>query len=542
LLGVLLGGVMPMLLETIGSANGAWKPGSDAGGMVLAIVGLAAWLVLVSFFASSLAKNFLQAVGFAIATFAGSAMIFPAFANGRMIFFDSLPMGSILPLVIAVPTLIVTFLLLSYLNYKNFRDGWHLWRRSLLALAGSILFVMVSSMAIYNRAWEIFEPFEPAHGAAKLSLANPPTLQLSQSYNLLVRLPDGRVWFDYLDSVYNDYDGDHIKWKYLAQILLHPLPRSVGPQQFIAGSNWVAATTKHASFGRYASSSGKPVDSSGFLDTVGIQPDGTLWVSGKSEQNKWTADTLQPFGSETNWLQVAQARTSVVLLKNDGTLWRWGSVSNEWTDWIHQWPGLRAFKPYQIGTNADWQELFTLGSIFARQADGQVWSLNVNWKTGRDELGRATNFDLVVPQTASSLGEQHIAFVRADGTLWVVNRYWEDKSKLMVGTGTLQVGKDNDWRAVAVCYNMMVALKADGSLWQWNLQRQSVIDAVNASPTRLGIHKDWVAIKNTWGGVIACAADGSLWLWPDQKFYGYEALIKLPKQPKLLGNVFSKPD
>jgi len=38
------------------------------------------------------------------------------------------------------------------------------------------------------------------------------------------------------------------------------------------------------------------------------------------------------------------------------------------------------------------------------------------------------------------------------------------------------------------------------------------------------------------------AADGSLWLWPDRERYEESTLLKLPKQPQPLGNVFSKPD
>jgi hypothetical protein len=539
-LGIFLGGVMPCLLEGITASssmrNPIFDPAQRAGDLVvlpLAIVVLSAWLVLVSFFASSLAKNFLQAVGFAIATFIGSAMVFPAFAKGRMIFFDSIPMGSALPLLIAAPVLIFALLLLAYLNFKNFRDGWHLWQRNLLGLASVIIFIIASSMTLYNRAWEIFQPTEPAHGGAKLSLANPPALHLVQDYNLLVRLPDGHVWFDYLDNFYYGYDDEHIKLKYLYRMLFHPLPESGGPRQFVAGSNWVAATTQRLYFGW--NDSGKHFYSSGNFDTVGIQPDGTLWVSGNSEQNKWETGILQQFGSETNWQQLAQSRTSVVLLKTDGTLWRWGSTSNE----LHQWPGLRAFKPYQIGTNSDWRELFTLGGIFARQEDGRVWNLNVDWKTGKDELSRATNYDAIVSKTASRGGDQQVAFVRAGGTLWVLNRHWGEKGWQMEGTGVLQVGKETNWQAVAVSHQMMVALKTDGSLWQWNFQNWSATEAVNVPPTRLGIHDDWVAIASTWNNVIALAADGSLWLWPDKKSYDYGILMKLPKQPQLLGQLFS---
>jgi hypothetical protein len=226
-----------------------------------------------------------------------------------------------------------------------------------------------------------------------------------------------------------------------------------------------------------------------------------------------------------------------VLLKGDDTLWRWGfSITNE----LHQWPGLRAATPYQIGTNTDWQELFSLGGIFARRADGRAWELDVDWKTGREELDRATNYDEIVSQTTSRAGDKTIAFVRADGTLWVLNRYWDAQSRLTLGTGVLQVGKENGWRSVAVNYGSMVALKADGSLWQWNFKGDSIVRAIKNPPARLGIHHDWVAVAGVWDNVIALSADGSLWLWPDKNSYEYEwLLIRLPKQPKWLGNVFS---
>ena len=73
-------------------------------------------------------------------------------------------------------------------------------------------------------------------------------------------------------------------------MLKHPLPESIGPQQFLAGSNWVAATTERMYFDW--NDSGKHFSASDFMETVGIQPDGTLWISDKPEQNKWTPGTI----------------------------------------------------------------------------------------------------------------------------------------------------------------------------------------------------------------------------------------------------------
>ena len=239
-LGIFLGGVVPVLMEIIAGAVSSGQSVFSQPEFVywgLAIAAFAAWLVLVSFFASTLAKSFLQAIGYAIGTFFGCTLVIPAFTERHLIFFDSISVGHILPLIITVPTIIITLLWLAYVNFKNYRDGWTLWRRNILGIAGALVFVAVSSAAIYNRAWDVFEPAEPAHGPAKLSLANPPTLQMARYQNLLVRLPDGRVWFDELGDSPNDYYDGSIRWRYVWRMLAHPLPESLGPRQFLAGSN-----------------------------------------------------------------------------------------------------------------------------------------------------------------------------------------------------------------------------------------------------------------------------------------------------------------
>jgi alpha-tubulin suppressor-like RCC1 family protein len=379
---------------------------------------------------------------------------------------------------------------------------------------------------------------------AKFSLANPPALQIVDFRNVFVRLPDGRVWFDYLNgSFYDSYDG-YPTWSDVKRVLLSPLPESYGPQRFIAGSNWVAATTERVYYGGSDAPSSKYPYSGGYLDTVAIKADGTLWVSDPSGQDKWTGDAMHQFGDETSWRQLAQSGVGVVLLKNDGTLWRWGAISNAWqNDWLHDWPGLRTFTPHQIGTNSDWQDIFTwYRNVYTRQTNGSMWFLERNSRAARDEFHLETNFDEIVPKTTSWLSDLQTAFVQTNGTLWVLNRYWDEKDRRTKGTGVLQVGKENDWQAVAVCWGMMVALKTDGSLWQWYYQDGSPVKIVNASPSPLGIHSDWVAVASTWNCVLALAGDGSLWLWPDKQNREPTMLLQFPKQPKFLGNVLNQTD
>ena len=175
-------------------------------------------------------------------------MLVSGSAFSHRLFYGSFPTNTFLPLVISTPTLIATLLWLAWLNFKNFRDGWPLWRRNILGIAVALFFTTLSSAMLYNRVWEVFEPAEPQHDPAKLTLANPPSLQIAHYNNLFVRLPDGRVWFDELGGSAYDYYGGSARLKYLWQMLTHPLPENLGPQQFLAGSNWVAATTARMDF------------------------------------------------------------------------------------------------------------------------------------------------------------------------------------------------------------------------------------------------------------------------------------------------------
>jgi ABC-type transport system involved in multi-copper enzyme maturation permease subunit len=542
-LGILLGGVMPMLLEGTAFRFDAYNPmfTPEMGlWFPFGIVVFSAWLVLVSFFASTLARSFLQAVGLAIATFFGCMLLIPIFTSNQMILFDSISVHSILPLVITVPTLIVTLLWLAYLNFKNFRDGWPLWRRNLLGFAGAFVFIVVTTIALYHRAWEVFEPAEPSHGPAKMSLSSPPLLQRDIDDNLLVRLPNGLVSFDFLDDIYSGWSPfSWTSWRRM----VNPLPKRAGSQLFIAGSNWVSVTAGRVNSVRTWQDQTTPVV--GRPDTVGIRSDGTLWVSDNSNPKVWRGDQLTRFGDETNWLQVARSWSTptVLLLKNDGTLWRWGTNRFNGGKLPQRWPGLRAFMPYQIGTNYGWKKISTGGGygFLAQNFDGTTWAIRVK-KDGNDELMPITRFDQIPLEKLSRAGDQFGAYVRTNGTLWL---WGEIALRQGHNFETRQSGTETNWVSAAVTWDFkMVALKSDGTLWQWGMMNNQTFSFdFKSPPTRLGIHDDWVAIVGTGNGVVSLAADGSLWYWPDRSLYTWsQPLLKLPKQPQFLGSVFGKAD
>jgi hypothetical protein len=507
----------------------------------------------VSFFASTLARNFLQALSITIVTLVGGYMsvsLLGYFWNPQFSILGILPWPSLPPILIGAPTLLVTLIWLVYGNFNWFHEGWRLWRRNALGVLAAVLFVFVSSALLYNRAWEVFQPAEPAHGPAKFSLANRPVLQGDFYNGVRVRLPDGRVWFDSLSYSFlsNKSASPGKRWW---RLVADPRPASAGPQQFLAGSNWVSAMAVRVVDPTWSSQMlGGSGLAFGYLYTVGIQANGTLWISSHVVPNVWSGQEMTQFGYETNWQQIIrQNGCTFLLLKDNGTLWRWGTNHLDWDQW-RTWPTVRNNPPRQIGTNSDWKEIFDDRFPNARKTDGSSWRVSLDFKTGLDKVERMTNFySFPFANSASTLAngrdgdESAVAYVGTNGSLWA--RYDHDQTdengRKYDSTGVLQVGHDTNWVAVAITWPALVALKADGSLWKWKPVKNNREDFSQTPPTRLGIHHDWMGLTEVGGGAVTLAADGSLWLWTETSFFGdRQPWIRLPKQPKFLGNVFSE--
>lgn len=550
--GVFLGAILPLLLEYIATClrlpdhylneNSLLSTPYFSGTVLFAISMVlgATGLTLSGFLASSLAKNFMQALSIGIVMIVALFM-FNAFVtegrhleNGELIGLGKNLWGAVLPALIGIPTILLFVPWLSYRNFNYFAEANRLWRRNVFSPAGVLIFVFGASALIYNRAWEVFEPVEPAHGAANFSLSNPPTIQVSYS-SLQLRLPDGRLWFDCLGDN-NDFSRPD-SWRELWYEYVRPLPKSRGPEQYVAGSNWVSSVPTFRVDGILP-------NGAGYLDTAGIQSDGTLWISRDVKPSGWNGGAMIQFGDETNWQQIGLAGLNFVLLKNDGTLWQWGTNHYDWHRWQTNWPTVRHFSPRRIGTDADWKQLYNTAfrSSFAQKANGTMWWIESPSNTNNFELSEQTNLLAnMAANNISSFGDEKMAYVSTNGTLWVGNRRREqvgDHLAGWTGTGFLQVGNETNWAGVNVTSDQLVVLRNDGSLWQWVFPESNTGALAKTPPTRLGIHDDWVALEGFWTGTISLAADGGLWFWPSPGYYNGE-MLKAPKQPKLLANVFS---
>lgn len=217
--------------------------------------------------------------------------------------------------------------------------------------------------------------------------------------------------------------------------------------------------------------------------TFGIKTDNTLWGWGMNDLYQMGDGTcctnrLIPgqIGTATDWKQVAacSAASSILALKNNGTMWGWGSNAS----------GLLAPSnvsvrnvPTQLNAATDWASITTGGAhALALKTNGTLWAWgsNTNGQVGdslpfmyfRDtpvQVGTAT-WLMVFAGSLSSWG------IQSDGTLWAWGR--NDTSQLGDGTTTdrhqpFQIGTDTDWISVTGGFYHAVALKSNGALYAW---------------------------------------------------------------------------
>jgi hypothetical protein len=527
----------------IGPADfGEVQIASGAGGLIRLAFLLSA-IALLSFYGSSLSRNLMQAlmVGIVILIIAIGlgigATTFNLDGNVRL-----LPWRGRLVNLIGVPMLFAAFAWLGYRNFRRLTETWRLWRRNLVVILATLALVGTATAAIYNRAWELLSPLEPAHGPARITggTESRATRITFNSYGLSVLLPDGRLWQSrFVFEPWAALDLDRFgfpdafgsgKWTSLAG------------NHFVDGSNWVEAV---------------PL----YYGTVAIRQDGTLWVSAKVHPNLTASNLFLPtppevlarHGSDTNWKSVIPAANSadVLMLKADGNLYRWIPSG---FDWRKQWQGLLALEPYRVASPADWARITAVSGNrnwgtyyeYAWKSNGQAWA-GVTAERRPDLDGTEWRS---ITEWAPNWFPIHTG-IRTDGTLWL----WDAGSPNgsippnAIPRTISRVGRDADWSSIAGDARTLAGLKKDGTLWLWTSEprRFPLVPEwqMPKDPVRLGTHHDWLALCNggpEMGGFISLAADGSLWAWrnPDPSAQRYGGLTAPSRKPVKLGNIFGR--
>jgi len=574
LLSVLFGAALPTLLERFDGTQilESW-PWADRNGanspfeVTQLFMGLFHWLGLMpglatflalaaicsavgasSFYFSTLSRNTLQALGPAllgifVAMFLLVAGFLPEELTGHVWW------RGFLPHLLGIPLITLTVLWLAYRNYRCAQTGWLNSLRNVLTLLATLGVVTAISTALYHRVWELAAPQDPPHGPARLASSDHVMMQ-NQYGSLAVTLPAGRVWLGNIGlSIPN-----------LRAMLLSDwrMKELSGGSRFLEGTNWASVADC-------------------IFDTVGIQNDGSLWVSQKplprefyslffrtNESRLAGKFTLERVGDGTDWKSAVAHWRDALLLKRDGTLWTW---QTEKLNRTNKWPGLRAFKLEQLGEDSDWAEIYDLsGWVCLRKKDGRVWSNDYHRsdEAGDDiklpDSGIVPRAPFMYPhdwrgmawaQSANEVTGGFLVGVRDDGTFRLIANWKAAPSRAnqhqpVPSRQDLQLGADTNWLTAVSFGGSVVTLKADGTLWRWTFGDDPQTHPELAAATRLGTSSDWIAVHGDNSGVRSLAADGSVWFWraPLRDFHeavgatGFLSLIDVSRKPQKITNIF----
>ncbi|OLF12991.1 hypothetical protein BLA60_07015 [Actinophytocola xinjiangensis] len=254
------------------------------------------------------------------------------------------------------------------------------------------------------------------------------------------------------------------------------------------------------------------------------------WRDGRSTMPVPTA----PFRDvEQVWYQEDEQRDSIILRRADGTLWGWGQQGyyrfNDSTDYnhIHRTP-VRVH---------DLTDVVALDSsrqtTFVAKSDGTVWSWGVNYG---GQLGfpdnevplRRTPLQIPGPAGVVDLHAARAIYARtAEGTVWS----WGLNTDGELGTGSTAVtgtpaqipGLTGVTSVTTADYGTAYAVAADGALWAWGdnsrgLLGNGTVGGSSNVPVRVtAIDKPVAEIVTKDQRVFARTTDGDVWAWGDNR-------------------------
>lgn len=262
---------------------------------------------------------------------------------------------------------------------------------------------------------------------------------------------------------------------------------------------------------------------------------GTVWCWGDSTpalgqgsvDPEHRTEPTQEAHQDTDWVSATTGNIHSCAIKPDSSLWCWGlgsyGVHGDGTTGGKTIPSLAAG-----GTN-DWASVSAGGfHTCAVKNDQTLWCFGSNWI---GQIGDGTQEDRLVPTMEASedlnwhtvaTGYRHSCGVKNDGTLWC----WGENTDGQLGDGTKEdrtsptqeIRSDTDWSFVGTGSRHTCALKTDGTIWCWGdndrgkLGDDTIDDKTEPTQEALG-HTNWTTVSA--GGDHTCAlkSDGTLWCW-----------------------------
>jgi alpha-tubulin suppressor-like RCC1 family protein len=267
------------------------------------------------------------------------------------------------------------------------------------------------------------------------------------------------------------------------------------------------------------------------LLTWGWNGSGRLGIN-QGGNNRLTPVTTLAGG--TTWKQVSCGLQHIAAIKTDGTLWTWGH--NDFSQLGNFTNTARSTPVTTFAGGNNWKQVDCGRQLTAAvKTDGSLWIWGSNFAVG--QLGTNDNTDRRTPVTtfaggnnwkSVSIGNQHTAAIKTDGTLWVWGRNTSAQLGINVGDGTHRstpvttFSGGTNWKSVSGGYIHTTAIKTDGTLWTWGVNNQGQL-GTNDTTTRstpvttFAGGTNWKQVapstSNNYIHTTAIKTDGTLWTW-----------------------------
>ncbi len=260
---------------------------------------------------------------------------------------------------------------------------------------------------------------------------------------------------------------------------------------------------------------------------------GNLWAWGANAAGQLGigTTTLQSdpvrIGTGAEWTAVAAGASHSLALRADGSLWAWGSNSAGQLGVNSTAP--TALQPVRVGNQNNWVAITAAGDTsLALREDGSLWGWGSNQMA---QLGRLSS---QLPQSrvpvrigdaaysAVSLGQSHVLAVGTDGRLYAWGSNAVGQQGIVEADGTIPlpnpiprvVGNKTDWVFVEAGGTTSFGIDVSGRLYAWGTGLNLGLgDGISQAATPTQVAGTWSTVEAGDQHTLALTADGRLFGW-----------------------------